>query len=127
MAACFCARLFTGQRDVYVYRNSGEAPDTTDPVGVEDSILTGEKWLTPPVEMTLDRVIPGKVVARVCRPMIRRMREGHPWHDPEPLSAVERMQFYRRSLPTLERAGVPILGWEREWCDGVIAIMEARP
>lgn len=49
-AACMAAVLFPEGRPVFVYRT--EAPrNAVAPVGVWDRVITGERWLVPPVRM----------------------------------------------------------------------------
>jgi len=72
-AECFSAILFPTHRDVYVYRTSNERRAVA-PRGVWDKIITGERWLIPPVEMQLFCAIPASVVAD-CQTAIRLYHE----------------------------------------------------
>jgi hypothetical protein len=63
VAECFSARLFTGG-DVFVYRTA-KPHRTIKPRTVWDHLITGERWLVPPVEMVFVSAIPADTVDRV--------------------------------------------------------------
>jgi hypothetical protein len=62
--ACFAARLFDRDLDVYVYRTEKPQRSVT-PKDVWDQVITGERWLVPPVSMVrvdvIDRITNGKI------------------------------------------------------------------
>jgi hypothetical protein len=55
--------LFFG--DVLVYQTVRPRA-SVKPVDVYDALITGERWLIPPVEMVLDRVIQAEMVHRAA-------------------------------------------------------------
>ncbi len=62
VAACFAAVLFPDRRPVFVYRTQTPRR-AVRPVGVWDQVITGERWLIPPVRMVRVAVIPRTAVA----------------------------------------------------------------
>lgn len=62
IAACFAARLFIGA--VHVYRTESKRNGIRSRK-VWDELITGERWLVPPVAMVKVRVIPAAEVAEI--------------------------------------------------------------
>lgn len=62
IARCFIARLMRHSRSVWVYRTEQPRRANRPPKSVWDRMITQERWIVPPCEMVLQRVIPEDVV-----------------------------------------------------------------
>lgn len=60
---CFAAVLFNTRKPVFCYRTEAIRRSVA-PRGVWDSVVTGERWLIPPVKMILFRTISAEEVRR---------------------------------------------------------------
>lgn len=96
-----CRSLY--RRPVFVYRTRRPVRGIT-PRGVWDSAITGERWIIPPADLILDRVIPADVAWRICRPF-------HEFHSRtgKKSNVNLRLRQYRLALEIL--GGEP---WETE-------------
>lgn len=56
IAQCFAAVLFAQGKPVYCYRTDKPRRGIA-PRNVWDSVITGERWLIPPIRLTLQKVI----------------------------------------------------------------------
>lgn len=75
VAACFAARLFTGaEPTVYVYRTRRPTRGIK-PREVNDSSLTGERWLIQPAELIYERTIDAATVRQVQHRLINWIHE----------------------------------------------------
>lgn len=98
--------------DAYVYQT--EPRRSIKPVDVFDSLLTGERWIIPPVGLSLESIIPGPVVEQANGELYEYValhRKGPPIR----LTA----KYYQQSLDVLEAAGVNVPKWERRFIDAV--------
>ena len=117
IAGCFSARLCCGHRDIFVYKTPPRR--TIKPVKVYDAILTQERWIIPPVTLSLFSVVPAPVVAAVSCETSRYVSK-HCKGPPVPFSARQ----YLESLDILEAAGVEITRFERRYIGAVVKKFE---
>jgi hypothetical protein len=64
IAGCLAARLQPAGKQLYVYRTA-KPMGSNKPVRTWDQAATGERWLVPPVDLVLDRVIDANLADRV--------------------------------------------------------------
>lgn len=95
VAACFAARLFV-RGPVFVYRTSERSG--LRPLGVPDAVLTGERWIVPPVQLELVRRIEHKEVVAASRWLVALLREPGRACGP---TALERMYAYGDAVRVL--------------------------
>lgn len=61
---CFAARVFTKRKDLYVYRTLKKTKGIK-PYRVWDAVITGERWLIPPMRLERIATIDREDVARI--------------------------------------------------------------
>lgn len=119
VAACFAARLFA--KDVHVYRTE-RVRRTVKPNGVYDAVITGERWLIPPVTMVKVATIPRHVSWEIGGYL-------HDWielHNCAPTKLVRCLAYDRaiRILTRLDRTFAE--PWEARFMDKAVAMFGAR-
>lgn len=92
---CFAARLF--QRQVFVYRTESKRR-AVRPVKVNDSCLTGEHWLVPPVTMVHVDTVPEDIVREASFGVLERL-SAKGWVSG--LNLLEKMLCYREAAEVL--------------------------
>lgn len=119
VAGCFAARLFA-KTDVYVYKTAIKRSGIK-PVRVFDSLITGERWIIPPVEMVFVRKIPAELVADMtedARAYVMQHRRGLP--------PRQRINAYAKILPILKAIGVKVPRWEEHFVTKVVQYFEQK-
>lgn len=112
IAGCFVARLFS-EGDVYVYKTAKKRSGIK-PVDVGDSLLTGERWIVPPVDMSLIRTIPAQIVADL-QGETRDYINTH-WRG---LSLWRKTKHYKKSISIFKEAGIKVPKWEENFVNKV--------